>query len=404
MRVLSAHPPNARDAQATARGLRLVWDILQRRGLPCEVYQVPGIMPLVTVGNGPLLLCTYLDDLSPAHADKHAPAVPGVSGDVASGAGVTRRAGLLATIGPVASADLHVDDVTLIIEADRHLGSVALQSWLEASDRAYQGALWEASDLPVSAPATFQSSTGNVTLEITVRSETEDVEAFYAGVLPDIGHQLAGTLAALKSRDSEVLVPGFYDGIETPGVEAIASLNAIAEDVQAWASRGAGGASEETTFSASHMTLGVFCAPSILVRSIDVMDARPFLPRHARAVVEARLMPGQDAAVIARGLTEHLLRQLPSAVVEPLLVRHPYSGSWRIAFDDAGSATRYSTAVGDSPAGLLATHGIQSMGFATVARGPVASAEQARISAIAEAAGFVLSLARGAGATTGASR
>jgi hypothetical protein len=400
MRVLCAYPPDVRDAQATARGLRLVWDILKRRGVHAEVYQVPGIMPLIVAGTGPLLIITYLDEQSPMSGSEQRTA-PSVSGDVATGAGVTRRAGLLASIGPIASGALRADDVTVIIEADRHVGSLAFQAWLSATERKLTSALWEATDLPVRTPAVFRSSTGVVSLGVSLHTECSDIESLYAGVLPDTGHQLMELLAGLKSRDSEVLIPGFYDGIETPDTQGLDSLESISEIVHEWVARGLGQANGDPHLSPSHVTLGAFCAPSILVRSVEIPDSRPFVPRDARATIEARLMPGQDAHAIATEITDYLKRRMSTARIDPILVRQPYYGTWHGAADFGSGVSVYPTAPGDSPAGILGVHGVTSLGYATVAREPAKTDEEVRISSITEASDFILRLSRQANTVLG---
>jgi acetylornithine deacetylase/succinyl-diaminopimelate desuccinylase-like protein len=391
MRVLCAHPPDVHNPQQSARDLRLVQDILHRRGIPASVYGVPGLMPLVVAGNGPLLLITYVDDQVPpsrANVDD----VPNVSASLAVGDGVKRRAGLLAAISPVVSGQLSPDDVTLVVEADRHLGSVALHSWLSSSEHSFDSALWESVDLPVPTPAVFQSATGIITLKVTLESSSRDIESFYAGVLPDIGHQLVDALAGLKSRDSEVLVPGFYDDIDIPNSEALARFQKIHEGVHRWISTRVESSSAEMEMSAAHQTLGVFCAPSIAIRSISIPDSQPYIPARADAVVEAQLMPGQDAHAVLQKIVDHLRHRVPRALIEPLQVRQPYGGPHRDTSEWDSLATVYPTAPGGSPAGALDRLGIPSVGFATVSREPDQTPEHVTIRSVEDAAVFVLSL------------
>lgn len=403
MRVLCAQPPDVRNAMLMARSLRLVWDMLQRRGIPVDVYQVPGVMPLLVIGQGRLLICTHLDDQSPAPNDVPR-SVPSVSGSTASGPGVTRMAGLLGALGPIIAGTLTPDDVTVVVEADRHIGSPALQSWLDSLKRDVGFALWEATDLPIPAPVTFISATGTVSIGITVTSHAAGIESFYAGVVPDVGHRIVEALASVKSRDSEVLVTGFYDGVEAPDSKALALLEGVSKNVQSWVLGATNEAAAERELSARHVTLGVFCAPSILIRSLELTESQPFLPSTARAVIEARIMPGQDAHAVVRALTEHVTTCIPEAQIDTLLLRQPYQGSQQSIPGIENIAPVYPIAPGDTPAGLIGTVGIPSLGFATVSRAPNRSEEQVELAAVSRASDFVASLSRHIATLPGARR
>jgi acetylornithine deacetylase/succinyl-diaminopimelate desuccinylase-like protein len=382
LRLLGARTAHINDAQATAQAMRLVWDILQRRGLPAEIFQLPGIMPLISVGHGPILLITYLDDAHPdlVHADG---AAPNVAGDVASGAGLLRKAGVLGVLGALASGALRTDDVTLIVEGDRNRGSQALEAWLDASKRDFHAAIWEAHDLPIPTPALFRAATGVILLQVTVHSAPGRIEGHFAGAIPDAAHQLAQLLAELKSRDAEVLVPGFYDGVEGPDAEGIALLQAIAPAMRAWTARGMGDV--DTVLTAEHLTLGVFCAPSVTVRSIHVPDCWPFMAHVAQATIEARLMPGQSARGVNRMLTDFVQARVPGAEVQTLLLRPPAPAASLDLGALGETAFVYPVAPGYSPAGLLDTLGIPTLGFATVSRDTSGAQESVSIAGIERA-------------------
>jgi acetylornithine deacetylase/succinyl-diaminopimelate desuccinylase-like protein len=390
MRLLSAHSPNIHDPQATAKAIRLLWDILHRRGMRPEIFQIPGIMPLLLVGDGPTLFITYIDDNHPGTSSGDTVDVD-IVGDVATGPGVTRRAGALAVVSALAAGDLDPDKVTLIIESDRHTGSRALEVWLESSSRELDSALWETSDLPVPTPAVFRSATGLLTLRITVRPDVGHVENHFAGVLPDAGQLLATILSDLKSRDAEVLVPGFYEGVDAPDAEGLELMQAIAPAMHAWVMRGT--LHDQASLSPEHLTLGAFCAPSVSIRSIELPDAWPCIARSARAVIEARLLPGQNARALVRSITDFIHVRVPSAQVETLMIRPPAPPS-SFDFDAiADYAFVYPVAPGASPAGLLDSLGIPTIGFATVTRQADAAHEAVTVSTVVNSARFIADVA-----------
>jgi|GEM_PF-4755123 len=391
IRLLGAHASRIDDPLATARALRLVWDIAQRRGAATEIFQLPGTMPLVIVGNGPILLITHLDDPHPA-AQVEEPSPPSITGEVVSAPGITRKAGVLAALGAILSDDEIAGQVTLVVEADRHQGSLALGYWIDATERSFQAAVCEVSDLPVPAPSIYLASTGVATIRITVSDSGQRIERAYGGVVPDVGHQLVAALASLKSVEGEVLVPQFYDGAITPEVEGLATLQRVASSVGAWLTRGV--PPSEDRLSSSHLTLGAFLAPSITIREYSLDGKGPYLANQASAVVEARIMPGQDVGTIARSIETHVINRIPTATVRTILSR-PSSRSTMLDEQQLEQIAQViPVAAGNSPAGLLDGLGIPTVGVSTVWRDPALIQEQVTISGVAEGSRALQTLIR----------
>jgi acetylornithine deacetylase/succinyl-diaminopimelate desuccinylase-like protein len=391
IRLLGSHSSRIDDPQAGARALRLIWDIVQRRGAATDIFQLPGTMPLVIVGHGPNLIVTHLDDAHPsAQVEDVGP--PSISGETVSVPGITRKAGVLAALGTVLGNDPIAEQITLVIEADRHSGSRAFAYWLDSTERDLSTACCEIADLPVPAPALFLAATGVATMKISLQLAGDTFERVYGGVRPDLGHQLVTTLAAMKSIDGEVLVPGFYDDVVTPEPDGLAALQQIAAPVGAWLTRG--DPPDEGRLTSSHLTLGAFLAPSLNVRALELNGAGPYLASSASAIVEARIMPGQNAAAIARSITDFVRARIPDATVDTLLL---LPAAKQPALDPALLATIapvLPVAPGNTPAGLLETVGIPTIGFSTVWRDPAAQSEHVSLEAIPDGTAMILSLVR----------
>jgi len=391
LRLLGSHSPRIDDPQSTARALRLVWDIIQRRGTRAEIFQLPGTMTLVVVGDGPILLITHLDDPHPfAQVDDSGP--PSMNGDTVSAPGITRKGGVMAALGAVLGDESTAERVTLVIESDRHDGSQAFSSWLDSNQRQYSAALCEIADLPVTAPALFLAATGLVTLRIILRDDSGPVERVYGGVHPDIGHQLVAALSALKSGDGEVLVPGFYDGVVTPEAEGLAALQRAASSVGAWLTRGA--PPTEDQLSSSQLTLAAFLAPSIILRDLFLDGAGPHMASGATAVIEARIMPGQDAETIARSISDFVLTRIPDATIETLLLQPAAMAGAFDAIELSNIAPMFPVAAGNSPAELLNAAAIPTLGFSTVSRDPASFDEHVSLASIAEHSRMIQALTR----------
>lgn len=389
LKLLGSRPAGVRDPNAISHSVQLVWDILRRRDATPELFQLPGLMPLIVAGTGPVMLLTYLDDAHPDAQGLGAVAL-GINGDELTGPGITRHAGVVAAIGAFLSPH-NTGRFTLVVEPDRQSGSESFRAWLATRDQQFAAALYEVSDLPVPAPCVFRSAAGSLVIEIALRTDGPKVEQLYAGVLPDVSHLLALAIGSLKSRDAEVLLPGFYDAISPPAPEAVDWLQEVSPLVASWIGRGV--APGLASMPASHQALGVFCVPAIVVLSIYVEDARPFLPREARAVVEARLMPGQEPEAVLSEITTHMQKSVPEARVSPLTVQPPAIG-WMLASMVVPDGVReLPTDPGNSPAGMLEQHGIPAIGYATVCRDPLTSIERVSAEATYTASAVIAGIA-----------
>ena len=377
LRVLGAQSASPRDADGCARAARLVADVLERRGVPAEIIATDDGPPLLVAGGGPTLLLTYLDD--PACAAGTSASPPRISGDLASGVGVVRKAGVLAACGALL-AERGAESVTLVVETDRHAGSGALEQWLRVSGRRFGAALWEVVDLPTPTPALFRSANGVVRAHIELDAFARPVDALYASVLPDAGFQLAGALAALKSGDLEVLLPRFYDDIAPPSDADMLAIQGVEVSIGAWLSGAARNGA--APLSVSHQALGIFCAPALFVRELRMPDAGVYLGGVARATIEARTLPGQSSTIVVRSIIEFLRRRLPGVQVEPTLVREASQGALVAAARLDASLAVLPVGPGSSPAATLEAHGVATAGYAVVHRGAPVDVERVAVSDI----------------------
>lgn len=388
VRLICSHSPRITDTQATARALRLILDIAQRRGAPTDAFQLPGTMPLITIGNGPILLITHLDDPHPlAQVDNVG--LPSISGNTVTVPGITRKAGVLAALGAFLGGEATAERCTLIIETDRHQGSESFAKWFDSSERHINAALYDVVDLPVPAPAIFLSATGTVTLRISVQRTGQVVERHYGGVQSDIGHALLAAISSLKSVDGEVLVPGFYDDVITPGPEGLAAIGRVSSTVGHWLTNGTSPDTDQ--LSPDHLTLGAFLAPSLILRELSLRSDDPYLVSSASAIVEAQIMPGQNAGTIARSISGAIESRIEDATIEARLLLQPVQASFDTkAFADIANVLP--VAPGPSPIGTLSTSGIPTLGFSTTWRDPELEQEAVNLTTIASGSQMIQQL------------
>ncbi len=387
IRVLGAQPSPVTDPSSVVSAARLVYERLLRAGVPTRWIDATPNAPLIVAGEGSIGILTYLDDSHP-DSIRQGSQLPTFDQGFVHAAGIERKAGVVAAVSTLLADPARSTDLTVVIETDRHAGSLSLERWLANENPGLAAAYWEVADIPLNPPVVVRSAAGQLVVQIELTSTRQDIEPVYGGVLPDMGFALANILATLKTPDEEVRLEGFYDSIVSPEEWDFQSLQVIVPEVANWLRRIAG---SERNLSTSHMTLGLFCAPSFTVRDLSVNRKPPYLAASATADIEFQLMPGQTVEHILATLQTHVQNSPFAAIIRPLLIRPPYVPSDPSLFpSEAGTLP---IAPGPSPASLFAALEIPCAGYAVVGRRTDRAAEGLSLQSIAEGTRFLLSLA-----------
>ena len=387
IRVLGAQPSPVTDLPSVVSAARLVFERLRRAGIPARWIDDNPDAPLIVAGQGPIGIATYLDDSHPDSAE-HSHTPPAFDRGMVRAHGIERKAGVVAALATLLAFPELSEDLTVIVETDRHAGSISIEQWLERERPDLSAIAWEITDVPLNPPVVARAATGRLVVQLELRSTRQQVEHVYGGVLPDVGFALANTLATLKTADEEVRLDGFYDGIISPDEAAFESLLAVAPEFANWLRRVAKG---DHSLSTSHMTLGIFCAPSVVVRDIHITHIPPYLPNSASAIIEFQLMPGQTIERTLETLQTHVQNSLFATTITPLLARAPCPApdAHPLSID----ATSLPLAPGPSPAALFATLGLPCVGYAVVSRRSSNAEDGVSLESIADGVRFLLSLA-----------
>ncbi|MEZ4523385.1 MAG: hypothetical protein R3A46_17345 [Thermomicrobiales bacterium] len=306
LRILGAMPAYVGDPESVERAARFIHDRMARSGTSASWYQPDGYSPLVVAGDGPILLTTYMDDADP-FASSHSGQPPSFRDTAVSGPGILRKTGVVAA----AAAELDPERggrFTLIVETDRNSGSQTLERWLGSNSHRYTAGIWEITDLPIPAPVIVHSASGRLTLRITAGANHHYAEMLYGGVVSDLGRRLADSISQLVSEDHEVRLDGFYDGIDDVDAAAMEMYQEIAGRTAAWLHRVAPG---DVDLPSAHLAMGIFLAPGVVVRSLNLSDREPYLPVSAEAVIDIHLVPGQDAKTVGQSAIRYFKGAFP---------------------------------------------------------------------------------------------
>ncbi|WP_035855323.1 M20/M25/M40 family metallo-hydrolase [Cryptosporangium arvum] len=200
--------------------------------------------------------------------------------------------------------------VTLFIEGEEESGSPTLPALLREHHELLAAdviVIADAANPAVDVPALTTSLRGLVDLVVEVSMLERPVHSgVYGGPIGDALTALVHTLASLHDEKGEVAVAGLRRNADTDAANldgADDEFLAEAGLLEGVALLGSGSVQERATQAPAISVLGVD-APTVAAAS------NVLLPR-ARAVVSARLAPGEDASAARELLTEHLRAHVP---------------------------------------------------------------------------------------------
>ena len=205
--------------------------------------------------------------------------------------------------------------VTLLFEGEEEVGSPHLRQFtntpLGAELLKVDGCIWEAGYKdPVGRPTVALGCKGILYVELRVQSAAKDLHSSWAAAVPNAAWRLTWALSTLKDeRTGRVLIPGFYDRVQTPGartceladrepfdVEQYRKLFGIQEFLQGWDGREA----------RRHYLFDPTCTICGLTSGYQGPGGKTVLPAVASAKLDFRLVPDQDPDEILHLLRQHL--------------------------------------------------------------------------------------------------
>jgi acetylornithine deacetylase/succinyl-diaminopimelate desuccinylase-like protein len=326
------------DPRQLERSAECVAQLLERSGLErVELLRLPGAHPYVVAekraarADAATVLVYAHHDVQPPGRPEHwltPPFEPSLRADGRLyGRGVVDdKAGLLlhvaalrAWLAAEGAPPLHVK---LIVEGEEEIGSGHLAEFLRQHRERLAAdvvVLSDTANLATGVPALTTSLRGLVALDVTVRALDHPIHSgFWGGPVPDAATALARLLARLVGDDGEILVPGLLDDVPALDARERAALAALPCDEAAL--RADAGMLPGTRWSGDP-TLSLYerlwFRPSLAFTALEGMPlatAANQLIAEASARIGVRLAPGQDAARVARVLTQFVRRDPPAGV------------------------------------------------------------------------------------------
>ncbi len=339
---VSTQPEHAKDVVACAHWLEALF---KKMGLATQIHQTPG-HPIVLAKTAPdpkkktVLIYGHYDVQPPDplqewQSPPFEPRVDEKEGKIYARGSSDNKAPTLAHILGVAQAlekrgSLPVN-VIFLIEGEEEIGSPHLVAFLEHHREELKSDIILVSDTgmaPGNLPAMTYALRGVAALEFIVRGPSHDLHSgLFGGAVANPLTVAARLIASLHDEKGHILIPGFYDDVQTLQPwerEAAAALEkASGSDDSIKELAGVTELFGEEGFSALER---IGARPTVEVNGFgggyQGEGTKTILPKEAFVKLSFRLVANQDPKKILELTASHLRRQLPPGVSLEIIMGH----------------------------------------------------------------------------------
>ena len=210
-------------------------------------------------------------------------------------------------------------NVRFLIEGEEEVGGEAVDRYVREHAAALACDCVVVSDTAMFAPGLPSLDVGlrgMVYAEVEMRGAARDLHSgLYGGAAPNPLEALARVICGLKSPQGKILIPGFYDRVQAPGVAELAAWQRLPFDEQEYRNGevGAAALTGEPGYSVFERT---WARPTLEVHGIPGgftgQGAKTVIPARASAKISMRLVPDQRPDEILE-LFQQAVRELTPA-------------------------------------------------------------------------------------------
>ena len=228
----------------------LVEAMLKEIGATTKVLRLEGVAPLIygelksTRSSKTVLFYNHYDvqPEEPLELWKSPPFKPEVRDGRLYGRGVSDDKGELVSRLKLVESYVQTQgeppcNVKFCFEGEEEVGSVHLDQYVSKYSDLFKAnaVIWEFGESDVEGtPIVSLGVKGMIYLEFVVQSLSQDAHSSYAAVLPSAPWRLVRMLNLIKDENERVLVPGWYDNVESLGDEELGVLEGQPFDAEAF--------------------------------------------------------------------------------------------------------------------------------------------------------------------------
>ncbi len=220
-------------------------------------------------------------------------------------------------------------NVRLIAEGEEEVGGEQIAHFLRTHPERLKADVAVVSDTDMFAPGLptlCVGLRGMIYTEIEVRGARTDLHSgMYGGAAPNPFVALAQIIAGLKDADGHILIPGIYDGVETPAPAELAAWESLPFDEAEYLAHEVG--STALTGEPEYTVLQrLWSRPTLDVHGVmggfTGAGAKTVIPAKATAKVSLRLVPGMTPADTFDKLRQHVATITPRGTTAEVRLIH----------------------------------------------------------------------------------
>jgi acetylornithine deacetylase/succinyl-diaminopimelate desuccinylase-like protein len=203
-------------------------------------------------------------------------------------------------------------NVKFCFEGEEETGSVHLEEYISKNPDLFNadGVIWEYGTVDLEGrPMVTLGVKGMIYLEFVVQSLSQDTHSSYAAALPSAPWRLVRLLNLIKDENERILVPGWYNGVETLSDEELKVLQEMPFDAEAFKKNyGAGSFLGGMTGEQAKKVLVQRPTGNIAGIWAGYMGpgSKTVLPKEIHAKMDFRLVPDQDPADLLKKLRQYV--------------------------------------------------------------------------------------------------
>ncbi|MBI3840933.1 MAG: M20/M25/M40 family metallo-hydrolase [Thaumarchaeota archaeon] len=303
----------------------LVETMLREIGATTKVLRMDGVAPLVygevksSRSSKTLLFYNHYDvqPEEPLELWKSPPFKPEIRDGRIYGRGVSDDKGELVSRLKLVEAYMKTSggppcNVKFCFEGEEETGSVHLEEYVSKNSDLFKAdaVVWEFGTVDLQdRPKVILGVKGMIYVEFVLKMLSQDAHSSYAAALPSAPWRLVRLLNMLKDTNERILVPGWYDGVETLAEDELSVLEGMPFDGEEF--RKAYGAKEFLGGMNSDMAKKALVQrPTGNIAGIWAGYTGPgsktVLPKEVHAKMDFRLVPHQDPADLWAKMRKYL--------------------------------------------------------------------------------------------------
>jgi acetylornithine deacetylase/succinyl-diaminopimelate desuccinylase-like protein len=205
--------------------------------------------------------------------------------------------------------------VKFLVDGEEEIGSPNFAAFAEAHKSLWQAdaCIWETGYIAEDGtPMARFGYKGNLYVQLSATGANTDLHSRQAPIMPHPAWDLVHALAAIRTPEGRVRIPGFYDGIQPPSAAEEAALATLPMDGAKLLGR-LGLAQFPRGMTEREAVRALYTEPTCticgLLSGYTGPGKKTVLPCEASVKIDFRMVVGQDPAAIFEKLKAHLVAE-----------------------------------------------------------------------------------------------